>query len=364
MDNLTKRSITDKEYKNLLVYNILRSRGEISRADLTGITRINAVSISNYVNSFIKKNLISEKQVGISSGGRPPILLELNTRVKFSIGVYINKKQVVACLADVAGKKRFEERIDIKGADISHLVTKTVSALTSKLGEGVVIGICVCPDEDLPDKAQVLRSIESSISQPLYLTTPVVAAAYNESLLRDEYSGLRFLYSYKDVGDVVYFENFGYYTYDDDSENCEYLRPWNPEMSVDRTTKKMIKDGVKTIVSEMAKGEVEEVTEAHVYEAAEKNDALATGMLELAGLNLGVRISLLINVFKPEKVIFGGGVEKAGKLFLEPVKKSVEKFAHETLAKKVDILYTGFENNDAVVTGAAALVIREIFMGA
>ena len=82
-----------------------------------------------------------------------------------------------------------------------------------------------------------------------------------------------------------------------------------------------------------------------------------------AGSNLGVRVAYLVNIFNPDIVVMGGGVEKAGDVFMDAVKGTVKRFAFEEPAGLVKIIPSMLEDN-AVVLGAAALAAREVFIEA
>jgi len=83
-------------------------------------------------------------------------------------------------------------------------------------------------------------------------------------------------------------------------------------------------------------------------------------IIENAGANLGIRIAYLVNLFNPEVVVIGGGIEQAGELLLGPVRKSVRSLAFEEPANTVKIVPSRL-GDSAVALGAAALVLREIF---
>jgi len=76
-----------------------------------------------------------------------------------------------------------------------------------------------------------------------------------------------------------------------------------------------------------------------------------------------VRIAYLVNLFNPEVVVVGGGVEKAGELILDPIRKAVKKLAFSEQAGIVKII-TSALGEDAVSLGAASLAVREIFLKA
>ena len=61
--------------------------------------------------------------------------------------------------------------------------------------------------------------------------------------------------------------------------------------------------------------------------------------------------------------ILGGGMERAGDLILEPIKRMVRRLAFEEPASMVRIIPSRLGEN-AVALGSASLVIREIFIHA
>jgi len=97
-----------------------------------------------------------------------------------------------------------------------------------------------------------------------------------------------------------------------------------------------------------------------IIEAAKAKDKIAVEIIENAGVNLGVRIAYLINLFNPEVVVVGGGIEQAGELLLGSVRKTVRQLAFEEPANTVKIVPSRL-GDSAVALGAAALVLREIF---
>ena len=80
-------------------------------------------------------------------------------------------------------------------------------------------------------------------------------------------------------------------------------------------------------------------------------------------MNLGIRIAYLVNLFNPEVVVIGGGIEKAGEIILEPIRKTVKKLAFSEQANIVKIMSSALGEN-SVSLGAASLAIREILLKA
>lgn len=101
--DLQKESFSEKEKRNIEILGILRRQGPVSRSDISQEMGINVVSISNYIDDFIKYNLVYEKELDVSEGGRRPILLDLNPHAGYAIGVGLNLMNMVGLLVDLDG---------------------------------------------------------------------------------------------------------------------------------------------------------------------------------------------------------------------------------------------------------------------
>ncbi len=107
---LKEERFTEKERRNLAILDIIRRCREVSRAEISRITHLNIVTISNYIDDYIKKGLVLEKGLDVSTGGRRPELLELNSKYGYTIGIDLGSPQitedayVVGVMTDTAGK--------------------------------------------------------------------------------------------------------------------------------------------------------------------------------------------------------------------------------------------------------------------
>ncbi|MFH1645307.1 MAG: winged helix-turn-helix domain-containing protein, partial [Candidatus Omnitrophota bacterium] len=81
--------LSDRERKNLAILDVIRKSGPITRTEISKFTKLNIVTVSNYVNNYIEKGLVVEKGFDVSTGGRKPTLVELNASIGYAIGVDI-----------------------------------------------------------------------------------------------------------------------------------------------------------------------------------------------------------------------------------------------------------------------------------
>ncbi|GAG14264.1 unnamed protein product, partial [marine sediment metagenome] len=84
---LTDKGLSDKERKNFAILDAIRKRGPMARTDITKLTGFNIVTVSNYIDHYIKKGLVFEGGYDTSTGGRKPMLVDLNQKATYVIGV-------------------------------------------------------------------------------------------------------------------------------------------------------------------------------------------------------------------------------------------------------------------------------------
>jgi glucokinase len=228
-----------------------------------------------------------------------------------------------------------------------------------------------------------IKAIEDKFNIPVYIGNDASCAAFGEKALNPGADVDNMLYMYSDVGSglVVHgdvyvgssgcagetqlaFENS---PKDEKLHGKEYmyLRPMGTgiDLGIVAAAKKVFEKGLATDMLTLAKGDANAVTKETVIEAARKGDKIATELVKEAGRSLGVKTAYLINFFNPAVVVIGGGLERAGDIFMDEVKGTVRRFAFEEPAGVVKMIPSLLGDN-AVVLGSAALAAREVFIQA
>jgi glucokinase len=100
----------------------------------------------------------------------------------------------------------------------------------------------------------------------------------------------------------------------------------------------------------------EEITSKKVYEAAVKGDPISQEVFTFTGKILGEALANFVMFSSPEAIILFGGVTRAGKILLKPVKENMEKNLLPIFQNKVKLLFSELKESDAAILGASALV--------
>src|SRR3989344_5894900 len=99
-----QKDLSEHEKKNLMILETVRRRAPIARAEISRLIDLNIVTVTSYVDQYIKKGILKEVGVDISTGGRKPTLVDLNASAAYAIGVGLNVVDMIAVLCDLKGQ--------------------------------------------------------------------------------------------------------------------------------------------------------------------------------------------------------------------------------------------------------------------
>ena len=122
--------------------------------------------------------------------------------------------------------------------------------------------------------------------------------------------------------------------------------------------KEKIKQGRRSLITEIVKGDINKITSKVVYEGLLNNDKLAKEVWDDFIKYLSVGVGNILNVFNPEVVVIAGGVINAGEKLFVPLKNEVKKRAFDIVYSVAKILPAKLGERAGAI-GAAGLVLFE-----
>lgn len=404
---LEDHRLTEREQKSLQLLELIRQRGPLTRTELSQGTSFNIVTVSNYVADFIKQGLVVERGFDVSTGGRKPMLVELNAKAGFAIGVDLGlmgeypKLDLRGVITDLRGtivhritKPRAIESLDEALPEAGEMIRQLIktSPVDPKKIQGATIGVGGILDEragtvrDTSNRGIRVNYLalqgqwEGEFKMPVFIGNDASLAGYGEYRLGLDRPIENMVYLYSDAGASLIFHGHVYWgscgsagevgihvPSDDDylswvkSPRFVLSSVW--DLGLTEQARKLIAEGHHTTISELADGHLDTLTMETVIQAAHTGDQLAKELIEHSALQLGIRIASIVNLLNPEVVVIGGGIEKAGSLLLEPAWRAVKRYAYEEPASLVDVLPAKL-GEYGVALGAACWVIREVFIQA
>ena len=397
---LDQIELNDHEKKNLQILDTIRKKGPIARAEISRLIGLNIVTVTSYVDQYIKKGVIKEVGIDVSSGGRKPTLVDLNPSAIYLVGVGLNIVDIIAVLCNLKGDIIFsvkKERPLQAGEALVMSMTSLVQELfqkskvdTSKV-HGIGIGIPGIFNRDtstvrwpvglLEDDLSISVSIHGIFEDKFGIPTLVDNDA-NAAVFGEEWYGgglgvqhAIYLYSGGGCGFMINGQIYrgangcaGEWLFDIDKEDPKGMVQesyksgiWSLDLGISKQVQSLQKENAKSKIYELAKNSGKQITITTVVKAAESGDAFANQLLKEAGAILGKKASFLVNLFNPEILIIGGGIEIGGSPLLDSVRETVKQSAIPEATEKLRIIPSQLGEN-GVALGAAALVAQNYFI--
>lgn len=397
---LDQVELNDHERKNLQILDTIRKKGPIARAEISRLIGLNIVTVTSYVDQYIKKGVVKEVGVDVSSGGRKPTLVDLNPSAIFLIGVGINVVDMIAVLCNLKGEIVYRVRRPRPletGEELVQSMIQLVEELiqSSKVDTGKVHGVGIgipgifnrdtgtvrWPSALLSDDLSIFVSTHGVFEEHFGIPT-IVDNDANAAVFGEEWYGKGlgvqhaiYLYSGSGLGVMIGGQIYrgangcaGEWVF-----NLEEEKPlevfeksyragvWSLDLGIALTAQEQFKEKSQSRIYELVKNDLKKITVLTVVKAAETGDVYAQDLLREAGARLGRKAAFLVNVFNPELLVIGGGIEMAGVPFFDALRDTVKRAAIPEATEKLRIVPSALGEN-GVPLGAAALVAQSYFI--
>lgn len=383
----------------LAVLNAVRHDGTISRAQLTERTGLTSGAITYIVEELLAARLVNEVGQGRSSGGRRPIMLELNSRALYAVGINLGVGHTVAVLLDL--RATVVHRLVVEtpaGAPVLGVVETIVSLVRRLVAESGVatdlisgIGIGVPGQHDL-DHGVVRLSpnlgwrdvpfrdlLAAHFAWPVIVDNDVRAATLAEKWYgvgRDA-DVFACVFVGSGIGSGIVFNGqllrgatgtageLGHTTVVEYGPRCACgnygcLESVASRRAIVRRAAKDLGRGHRGPLRDLVGGDADRLTLDLIIEAARTGDTAACETLRLAGRYLGIGLANLVNLVNPRVLAIGGSVMRAGDLVLGPAREALAARTLEQPREAVVLATPRLQDPGAL--GAATLVSRQLFL--
>ncbi len=186
-----KQSIREEE-----ILKVIKERKMISRLELAEIFDLTPARISKIIKSLLDKQIILEKNIGVSTGGRPPVILTINEKIFGDVlGLNLAPKNIFLSVGQVNGEIRKRKKYSlekIQDEDILNFIEKLIANTLSaekKIGVITVIitgfvnkekGISIMSPHYKWRNLNIVKHLEEKFNIPVLLEHDVRAMALTE----------------------------------------------------------------------------------------------------------------------------------------------------------------------------------------
>lgn len=373
---LSASNKTPRQINRSLVFNLIRTRQPISRADLARVSGLQRSTISLIVEDLIRERWVLDGSTGRLPRGRHPTFLELNQQ-RAVIALDIHPAQTTVAVTDLGGKIVAQNVVTLpndanKGlTQIIAAIRKLIANHSDKSFDGVGISLPGRADRHLqklifaPNLNWPLQSIKSKIHRATGLRVEMDnvanACALSEVWFGDS-DGL------EDIVVVNVSEGIGTGIF----SNGRLLRGANG-MAGEFGHIEMVHDGRQcgcggrgcweTVASNSAglryyeeiSGKRAPATFAALVKMAQAEDQDAVTALEKMSVFLGRGLRMIASALAPSEIIIVGDITSAWHMFGPKIEAELKHNAFS----KAPRLRPSFEGNTARLRSAVALVMNQ-----
>jgi predicted NBD/HSP70 family sugar kinase len=367
-----------------LVVNLVKTGGPISRAELARQSKLSPATITGIVGRLLRTGILSEVAIGPSKLGRPPVLLRLNQRAGYVIGIKLTEYGLTTVVTNLAAE------VVHSGESATPLVGNPQAALTAieaavrdalaksgvkrKMVLGIGIGLAGIIDAATGTcvYSHILHWRDVALSEPLRrrLQIPVwVDNDVNTLAVAEKWFGagvgLRHFLTVTigrgvGLGVVLNGELYRGAFGGAGEFGHTIVAPGGPLCQCGREgcLEAMVSEPV--LRSQVSSAFGRSVSSQELVTLAAGNDPRVRVVLADAGRQLGLALANLVTLLNPERIIVCGEGTRLGRAFLEPMTTAMRQTAFAGVGASVEIVVQRW-GDDAWAIGAATLVLRELF---
>jgi len=387
-----------KRINRQLVLNLIKA-SPTSRAEIAEATGLSPATVSNLTVELISEGLVHEIGVVETARGRPRVLLRLNSRARFVVGVKVMPAALVAVVTDldanvVASRTLGDEgdghAADTAPGDLVSQLADLVDAVVDDagirrselLGVGVGLagiidsaaGICrYSPFFGWRD-ADLVAPLRAKLDLDVHLANDVDSLTIAEQWFGHGQGSSDFVVVTVGRGVGAGFVLNGRFyggheggvgelahvTVAPDGPMCTCgkrgcLEALASDVALIDAVRAEIARGASTSLS--ATGDI---TLEAIVAAADQGDHIAQELLAESGRWLGIGISMLVNLLNPQLIIVAGEGVEAGEWRLEPMRRALRESQFDTLGAGTRLVVES-AGDITWARGAACVVLGEFF---
>ena len=378
-----------------LMLKLIQQYGPISKSKLLQLTKMKLSTLNRMMQPLINDRLIIETEVGESTGGRRPVLYDINPERYFIIGVDISRTYIRIVITDLKLNIIEQELLLQCGSpdDTVKLISNKINKLLGQISidKSSILGIRIGTVGPLDRKNGIIDN-STELSTNDWVNVPIkemmekqaglpviIDNGANTAVIAEHLFGIG-----KGTDNIAYFncgigirtgailsgnivrgindaeDVFAHMVIDVDGELCICGNYGCIECysSIHSITKKFNSEIKKGRLSSILKF-IEEIDYIDICNYAEGKDQLSREIIENAAVIFGAGLTNYINLMNPQFVILSGPLIKHSRLFYDLSTQTALKRIYSRENHKVIFCKGGHFGDNAMAIGAAVMVMEE-----
>ena len=367
-----------------LLIELVRRSGAISRADLARQSSLSAPTVSTIVDKLLRRGIFNEISVAPSSGGRPPVLLSIDPKAGYVIGIKLRVDGITTVVCDLEAQVVSSTEIGaaLVGNPAAALVAieratrqvlRQAKVPPSKvLGVGIGLpgiidtsrGVCNFSNLLWWRDVDLAGPLRKRLGLPIWVDNDVNTLAVAEKWAGDAHDARDFvtLSVGRGIGLGIVIDRslyrgahgaageFGHIIVEPGGLKCECGRFGCLETVASE----------EAICQRVGQQLGHDVTRDELVSLANSGDPVTLEAIGNAARKLGVAVANVMTILNPELLIICGEGTELGAAFIDPIVAAVRDQSFADLGVRVAIKVQRW-GDEAWAVGAATLVLRESF---
>lgn len=379
-----------KIIKNLYV------NGPASNAEIGKRLKISIPTSLKILNELLVNEVVEEKGVGVSRGGRRPVLYGLKDNSIYALGIDMARYKTSMALynnnnINVSGTKVFPFDITVAGKSVDQLHLHAMELIKSSgidqkrlVGVGIIMPGLVDSVKGVNythmnfGTRTTRQVLEEKFNRPVYVENDAKALAHAELrygkakgrknvlvIFLDWGLGLGIIIDGKIYRGALGFAGELSHTPAIDNQiYCQCgkqgcLETIASGAAIARMAREGIRSGQSSILSELV-DDIDKIETTAVIDAANRGDLCSIRILSEIGMNLGKGLASLMQLLNPEMVILSGKVSEARQYITTPVQQALHTYCMLQMRENTEIVISDMGQEHGIL-GAVSMVMEYVF---
>ncbi|WP_409293988.1 ROK family transcriptional regulator [Peribacillus sp. SCS-26] len=385
-----------QELNRSIILDTIRKQGPISRSDIAKQINISPTTVTSAVSELISEGVVREDGVGISNGGRKPVLLRFNPHAKYVIGVSLNNSAIKISEMNLEGSILRKEVYPTNGTEGMAVITLMLDIIEGFLEskdnldscEGISIitpgivdsvnGIIAYNNKLKLFDIRLKEMVEERFSLPAFMDNDTNAFVLAENFFGSfgHYKDLVYITIGDGVGSGIMVNGkiirgfkgsageLGHTTIVKGGLKCEcgnegclenyvnWPAVYSKIVSALMTTRR------ETALRDSIENDFSRITPSVFVSALNEGDVICLDIMEEIAGHISAGIVNAIHFLNPEVIILSGDIVQENRILLEMIRNRVSMHVIPILKDEMNIQPTSL-GLEFELMGAAAVLLQE-----
>ena len=367
-----------------LVMELVRRAGAISRAELARQSQLSAPTVSTIAEKLLTRGILIERSTAPSSGGRPPVLLSIDPKAGYVVGIKLRGDGLTTVVCDLDTQIVETQELHLPlvrdptaaihaiEVEVRRAIRNAHLPRSKVLGVGIGLSGIIDTDRGACNFSHLLQWRDVEIAEPIrrHLGMPIwVENDVNTLAVAEKWSGdaneardFVVLTVGRGIGLGIVIDRalyrgangadgeFGHMIIETSGPKCECGRFGCLEAIV----------GEDALRRKVEESQGRSLSRGELLSLVAAGDVSTLEIVRNAGRKLGLALANMITLLNPEMLIICGEGTDFGPDYLDPVVSSVREQTFADVGRTLEIKIQRW-GDEAWAVGAAALVLRESF---